>query len=147
MHVTKDFASGILFILFGLGSALIASDYEFGTTVRMGPGFFPILLGGLIVLLGLVVLIGSLISPNESETIATINPRPVFFVSLAIAGFGLLIERAGLAAALFALVLISSFASKERRLWELALIYVTLTAVVWAIFLKLLEVRIPMVAW
>jgi hypothetical protein len=44
-------------------------------------------------------------------------------------------------------VLISSFASKERKPWELALIYVSLTATVWAIFLKLLEVRIPLVAW
>jgi hypothetical protein len=147
MRLTKDLASGMLFILFGIGSALVASEYEFGTPIRMGPGFFPIIMGGAIALLGVIVAVGAILSPGKDEPIATIHFGPIFFVSIAIIGFGLLVERAGLAPALLALIVLSSFARKERNLMELGLICLTLMAVVWVIFLKLLEVRIPMVAW
>jgi len=53
----RDFWAGLMF--FGIGSVamLIARDYRYGTAVRMGPGYYPTLLGGVLVALGVLIMI------------------------------------------------------------------------------------------
>jgi len=58
----KDFASGLMFILVGLGFSFVARGYSMGTAAKMGPGYFPFLLGLVLALLGAVVTIGALSS-------------------------------------------------------------------------------------
>ncbi len=57
----RDFWSGLLFGGLGLFAAVYAAThYQLGTAVRMGPGYFPLWVGGLVALLGLVLVVGSL---------------------------------------------------------------------------------------
>jgi hypothetical protein len=53
----KDFWAGIMLITTGAVSIFIARDYPFGSMMRMGPGYFPTMLGGILVLFGLYVMI------------------------------------------------------------------------------------------
>ena len=61
----NDLASGAIFVAFGAYFALEAMRYEFGTPFRMGPGFMPIMLGGILVALGVAVAAKGLGKPDE----------------------------------------------------------------------------------
>jgi len=63
----KDFWAGLMFLAFGLGFAILALNYQMGTAVRMGPAYFPTVLGGLMALLGAIVLLRSLVSRVTGE--------------------------------------------------------------------------------
>ena len=52
----KDFYTGVLFVLFGVGFAWRATLHSLGTAAKMGPGYFPLMLGGLLTLIGVVIL-------------------------------------------------------------------------------------------
>src|SRR5262245_64603906 len=63
----KDFWSGLMFVAVGLFFALWAiKNYQMGTAVRMGPAYFPTVLGGLLAVLGAVVLVSAL-APRQGE--------------------------------------------------------------------------------
>ena len=61
----RDFCAGLIFLFFGALAAYIARDYPMGSAVRMGPGYFPYLLGILLALLGMVICIKSLMIHGE----------------------------------------------------------------------------------
>ena len=67
----KDFWAGVMFVAFGLAFMWKAQDYAMGTSVRMGPAFFPTVLGGLLAVLGAAVLFRAFVSKIE-------NPLQVF---------------------------------------------------------------------
>ena len=72
-----DFWSGIVFLVVGLAFAVGATEYRMGTSARPGPGYFPLGLGVLLALVGLVVLVGALgHEPDEGERIAPPVWRP-----------------------------------------------------------------------
>ena len=59
----KDFWTGLIYIFFGSSAMLIAREYSMGTAVKMGPAYFPTMLGGLLVAIGAIAVIRSLSSP------------------------------------------------------------------------------------
>jgi len=128
----KDFWAGIVLIMTGAVALLIARDYAFGTMVRMGPGYFPTVLGALLVLFGIHVLVKGLRSADKIE--AGWSPRALILLPLSLALFGLLIDRAGLLPALAALILGSAAAGKEFRLGEVVLLAAFLIAFCVAVF-------------
>lgn len=134
MRLTKDLLSGVMFSVFGLGAAIIASGYGFGTPARMGPGFFPIVVGVLLAVMGLALIVQSLLHPEDDEPVERVHLRPLFFISAAIAAFGILMEERGLIAALVALIVIARFAGREGSLLELAIMVIVLIAVAVGIF-------------
>jgi hypothetical protein len=73
MRITngKDFWAGLMFVAFGLAFMWKAQDYAMGTSVRMGPAYFPTMLGGLLAVLGAVVLFRAFVTKVE-------NPLRVF---------------------------------------------------------------------
>ena len=83
MRLTKDVLAGLMFLTFGIGSAVIAQNYSLGTLARMGSGYFPMMIGGLIGLMGLTILVRAILRPDSSEPVATIEFRPVFFIACA----------------------------------------------------------------
>ena len=56
----KDFWSGVMLIVIGGGSLFIARNYQFGSSLRMGPGYFPIVLGAALVMFGVYFAIQGL---------------------------------------------------------------------------------------
>jgi uncharacterized membrane protein (UPF0136 family) len=63
----KDFWAGLMFLAFGLGFAIVARNYQMGTAVRMGPAYFPTVLGGLMAVLGAIILARSFVSRVTGE--------------------------------------------------------------------------------
>ncbi len=133
----KDFVSGLMFTAVGIAFAVGATSYNVGNGARMGPGYFPLLLGILLALLGAGVIFSSLvIETDDGEPIGRIAWRPLVFIIGSNLVFGLLLggvvawglPAMGLIAAIYAVVLISALASPKFDLKE-ALILATILAI------------------
>ncbi len=133
----KDFVSGLMFAAVGIAFAVGATSYNVGNGARMGPGYFPLLLGILLALLGAGVIFSSLvIETDDGEPIGRIAWRPLVFIIGSNLVFGLLLggvvawglPAMGLIAAIYAVVLISALASPKFDFKE-ALILATILAI------------------
>jgi Tripartite tricarboxylate transporter TctB family len=141
----KDFWSGLMFMVTGIGFAWGATNYSFGVSARPGPGYFPFGLGVLLALLGALVLFKALtIETDGGDPVGAIAWKPLLILLGAITLFGFLLPRLGMAITLPLLVIISSFAGDEFH-WRGALISaVVLTIGSWAIFVLGLGLTIPL---
>jgi hypothetical protein len=140
---SKDFWSGMMFIATGAGALIIARDYPFGTTVRMGPGYFPIVLGALLVLFGLYFVGKGLRGAEKIE--GSWSRRGMIILPLSLVLFGILMERAGFVPALVVLIVGSALASTEFRLVEVLIFAVLLTAACVALFVWGLGLPYPLI--
>lgn len=146
----KDFWSGIIFAVTGLAAVIIATDYPMGTAVKMGPAYFPTVLGGLLVVIGLMAIIRSLLnvgvpgsSSEPGRTIERFAFREGFLVLVATVLFGLLVRGAGLAVALPVLLLMSAYASIKFRWGASLALAAGLTVFCILIFVKALGIPLP----
>lgn len=148
----KDFFSGLLFMATGLGFAWSASRYTVGTASHMGPGFFPLLLGALLTVLGGVIVYKALLF--ETEDGGRIGPwawRPVIYVVLANLAFGVLIgglssiglPPMGLVAAIGVLTVVAARAGAEFRWKEVLALALILAAGSYITFVVLLKLQLP----
>ena len=116
-----DAAAGILFILFGLFFAIQSLGMELGTAFRMGPGYFPLVLSGVLILLGLAILIKAFRSASPTE-IGGFAWRGMLFILPAPVFFGLTVRGLGFVPAIFLTTLIAGLASlKMKPQWALVL--------------------------
>lgn len=113
VHGPKDFWAGIVYVCLGTGFALVARDYAFGTAIRMGPGYFPTVLGGLLACVGLISVARGV--TRSGEPLEYFAWRPVFFVSLSLILFAVLLTGGGLIVALSALLLVAPMAAQSFR--------------------------------
>jgi hypothetical protein len=141
----KDFWSGLMFVVVGLGFAWGATNYSFGQSARPGPGYFPFGLGLLMAILGAVVLFNSLtVETEDGEPIGAFAWKPLLIIIASIALFGFLLPRLGMIITLPLLVVMSASASDEFKLKEALLNAVILTVGSWAIFIYGLNLTIPL---
>jgi putative tricarboxylic transport membrane protein len=132
-----------MFIGFGLFAAVWAyANYQMGTAVRMGPAYFPIVLGGLLALLGLAIFVESL--AMEGPPIPDMNLRPLAFISIACVVYGYVMKPAGLVLATAALVFISAFGGHEFKWKEVIILYVVLIVFSVLVFVKGLTLPFPL---
>lgn len=116
-----DALAGLVFILFGLAFGVKSLDLEMGTAFRMGPGYFPLVLSGLLVLFGLLIVAGA-IHDRGGAGVGALAWRGVFFILPAPIFFGLTVRGLGFVPAIFLTTLIAALASFRMRLpWALAL--------------------------
>jgi hypothetical protein len=125
LRTNRDFWAGLMLIGLGGAAVLIARDYTFGTAVRMGPGYFPSLLGGLLVVFGIYLLAKGLRSREQIE--GNWSLRALIVLPLSMVLFGVLMDRAGFIPALAVLIFGSALAGTEFRFIEVALLTVGLT--------------------
>jgi len=86
----KDFYAGVMFIVFGGLTVWLSTTYNLGTAARMGPGYFPSVLGGVLVFLGAIVLIKSLGKAEEGVERANTKSMVIFIAMMVLslgAGF------------------------------------------------------------
>lgn len=140
----RDFWAGLMLIGFGLLAIVIARNYSFGTTLRMGPGYFPSVLGGLLILGGLWVTAKGLRSEERIE--GDWSFRALIVIPLSLVLFGFLMERAGFIPALAVLILGSAAASSEFDLVEVLLLTLFLTVLCVAVFIWGLGLPYPLLA-
>ncbi|MEY4719238.1 MAG: hypothetical protein RL563_1856 [Pseudomonadota bacterium] len=139
-----DFWSAIVFTVVGLAFAMGATNYGMGTSARPGPGYFPIILGVLLAVVGLFVLFGSLgQEPLEDDRIVSPVWRPLLVVvgSVFVAGF--LLPRVGMLITLPVVIVLTALASSEFRWREALSLALVLTAGSWLVFVFGLKLRIP----
>lgn len=122
----KDLWAGLMFMVFGLAFILVARNYAMGSSVRMGPAYFPTVLGGIQLLLGAIVFVRAFLSKVENGTINKLHLRPLFVILLAVVLFGVLLKPAGLVAAIFALIMVSAFGGNDFRFKEILILTVIL---------------------
>jgi hypothetical protein len=137
----KDFWSGILFVAFGCAGLWIGRDYAVGTVVRMGPGFFPMMMSVALIGIGGFLVARSLVVAGEP--IERIALWPQLLILGAIVAFGLLIERIGLAVAVMAVAAVSGVAAQGLRWFELVALSLAMSALSVALFVYLLGQPIP----
>jgi len=139
----KDFLAGVMLIATGAASILIARGYPFGSTTRMGPGYFPSMLGAILALFGLYVMANGL---RTGEKIALhCSLRALIVLPLALVGFGILMTYAGFIPALAVLIFGSASAGREFKFVEVLLITVLLTGLSVAIFIWGLGLPYPLI--
>src|SRR6478672_8477969 len=97
----RDVWAGAMLIVTGATSVIIARDYAFGTALRMGPGYFPSVLGGMLVLFGLYLVASGL--RNNEKIEGNWSLRPLIVLPLSLVLFGVLMEHAGFIPALMVL--------------------------------------------
>ncbi len=137
----KDFWTGIIYIFFGTAAIIIARDYGMGTALKMGPAYFPMVLSGLLILIGIISLVRSFLKPGTP--VGRYAFKGLLLVTASTVLFGLIVRGAGLVIALPLLVIISSYASSRFR-WKYSLaVAAGLTVFCVLVFLKGLGVPLP----
>lgn len=140
----KDFWSGLMFVVIGIGFAWGATNYSFGSSARPGPGFFPLGLGFLMAALGGIVLFKALVVETEDgEPIGAWAWKPLITIMASVGLFGYTLPLLGMAAALPIMIVMASLAGDEFRWKEVVFNGVVLTVGSWLIFIKGLNLVIP----
>lgn len=148
----KDFFSGVLFTAVGIAFAVGATNFEVGNAARMGPGYFPLLLGILLGILGSAITIKSFTTGLPGgDKVGSIAWRPLGYVLGANLAFGALLvglpsigfPSMGLIVAIYALVIISSMARKEFIIKESLVLATILSVGSFVGFVYLLKLPLP----
>ena len=138
----KDFWSGLMFIAFGLFFLIWGvTHYQMGTAVRMGPAYFPAVLGGLLAVLGIAVLANGLVTAGPP--VPKMYFRPGFVLPLGVVLYGYLMKPLGLLLATGALVYVSAYGGHEFKWKEATILFVILAAFSWLVFVKGLTLPFP----
>ena len=137
----KDFWTGLLYIVFGSSAVLIARDYSMGTAIKMGPAYFPTILGGLLLVIGVISMIRSFVVPGPP--IGAFAFKQLVLVTVSVVFFGFVMRGLGLAIALPLLIIASAYGSTRFRWRATLLIAAGLTIFCVFVFLKGLGIPLP----
>lgn len=141
----EDFWAGVMFITFGVLAIYIAQDYPFGSTSRMGPGYFPTWLGIIMAVLG--VMVSATGFKVKGEGVGKFAWKAMLLLSVAFIFFGWAIDHVGFVPAMFIMILLSAAAGKDFRTKEVLIMSVVLIIGCWALFIKGLELPFPLFWW
>ena len=148
----KDFFAGLMYLAVGGAFAIGATEYNIGTGARMGPGYFPLILGVILALIGLVISFKATVNgPDDGDPIGKWAWKQVFFVLAANFAFGILlvgvpalgIPGFGLMVAIIALVLIASIAGYTFDMKEVLVLALVLAVGSYVVFGWALNLQFP----
>lgn len=139
----RDLWAGLMLIATGAAATLLAREYPSGSVLRMGPGYFPRALGGILIVLGIAVLIMGLRGGEKVQ--GGWSPRALIVLPLSMVLFGVLVEHAGFVPAMAVLVFGSAAAGREFKLGEVLLLTGLLTALSVAVFVWGLGLPYPLI--
>ncbi|MGH3459692.1 tripartite tricarboxylate transporter TctB family protein [Aeromicrobium sp.] len=148
--VLDDLVAGGIFVALGLAYAIGARGYELGTAFRMGPGYVPLVLGGVLALLGFAIIGVGVVRWRRAGTAAAETPhgavpwRAIALLTASIIVFGAGVEPLGLVPALLVTTFLAALADRNNSLLASAVIAVGLTVACVLIFVVLLQLRLPL---
>ena len=141
----KDFYSGLMFFGIGLIAMILAFQYPLGTAARMGPGYFPRVLGGILMLLGTILSVRSFreqgppITPFAWKSIALVLGGVFIFAAIVIS--------IGLVVATTVLIFVTGYASREFNVKESIISSIVLSALSVLLFIVGLKLQFPIFPW
>ncbi len=139
----RDFWSGVMFLVLGVLFVIFSQAYQLGTPARMGPGFFPAMLGALMALLGLLVAWRSLARTADRTELERVGWRELFLVLVAVGVFAATLSYLGMVVAVTLLIAISATGSHEFSWKETAISIVVLLVMSDLVFVRGLELQFP----
>jgi len=148
----KDFFAGLMFTIVGAAFALGATTYTVGNGARMGPGYFPLMLGILLAVLGSAILFESLVvETSDGEKIGKWAWRPLAFIILANVLFGVMIgglpsiklPAMGMILGIYVLTIVASMADGHFKLKEVLVLATILSIGSYLAFVVLLKLQFP----
>ena len=148
----KDFFAGLLYAAVGGAFAIGATNYNIGTGARMGPGYFPLMLGVLLCLIGLYIMFKSLVVETaDGDKIGKWAWKPLFFIIAGNLLFGVLlsglpnlgIPGMGLIVAIYGVTIVVSKAGGEANIKESLILATILSTISYLGFIKLLNLQFP----
>ena len=148
----KDFLAGLMFTIVGIGFAWGATNYTIGEGARMGPGYFPLMLGIVLAVLGLIVTFTALVVETENgDKVGAIAWKPLCFIIGANILFGIClggipklgIPSLGLIVGIYALTFVASLAGEEHKTKEVLVLATVLAVVSYLAFIVLLNLQFP----
>ena len=143
IRAPKDFWSGVMFCGFAAVAILAARGYSLGTAGKMGPGYFPLLLGGVLAVLGAILIARSVVIAGAAP--ARFHLLPLAIVVVAVCLFGVMIEPLGLVLSLAVLALLSVAAGRQSRPLEAVALTAALIALSVGVFVYALG--LPLNIW
>ena len=150
----KDFFSGLVFMVVGVAFAWGATSYKLGDAARMGPGYFPFMLGILLAIFGVIVTFkATLVETEDGDKVGSWAWRPLFFIIAANLLFGLMLgglpaikfPSFGLIVAIYVLVFVAALAGDEFRFKEVVVLATFLAILSYVAFIWALKLQFP--AW
>lgn len=139
----RDFWSGVLFVVTGVLFMILSRQYQFGTAAKMGPGYFPTVLGGIMAVLGLMLIVPAMSAKSPEAKVERIDFKVNGIILLSIAVYAATLPSLGFIVSLVLLIVISSMASHEFDLKTTAISSVVLLVFSWLVFVKGLELQFP----
>jgi hypothetical protein len=148
----KDFFSGVMFCVVGGAFAFGATKYSIGQGARMGPGYFPLLLGVILAILGAIILFKSLVVETEGgDKIGKLAWKPLGYIIAANLLFGILLgglpsiklPAMGLVLAIFGVTIVASLAGERFKLKEVLVLATILSIGSYMAFVMLLKLQFP----
>ena len=109
----RDFFAGLVYIVLGAVGMWIARDYPFGSALRMGPGYFPTVLGGMMVAFGIAVLLMGV--RNNEKMKGTWSFRALFVLPIATISFGYIMEEVGFIPAMLVFIPLAASSGNEFK--------------------------------
>jgi hypothetical protein len=141
----EDFWAGMMFIGFGLLAIIVARDYPMGSAMRMGPGYFPTWLGGLLILIGLSV--SAMALRTQGNPLTPFAWKPAIVLSLSFFAFGWSIDTIGFVPALVGVIALSSLAGKRVYILELIVLTIVLVLLAIGVFVYGIELPLRLFWW
>jgi hypothetical protein len=148
----KDFYSGLVYTVVGAAFAYGATSYNIGTGARMGPGYFPLLLGSILALIGAIILFKALVVETPTgDQVGAWAWKPLIFIIAGNLLFGVLLgglpsiklPAMGLIAAIYGTTLIVSLAGDKFKLQEVLILATVLSVMSYLAFILLLKLQFP----
>lgn len=147
MRVRDDVLAGLLFIGFGALAIIAGIGYGIGTPARMASGFFPVLIGAAIAVIGVVLVLKAWRLPDVPHPVSFPELRSLVFVIASVLTFAFLVNRFGLVPALLASIVVAWVADRRGRLLELAGLAILLTLLIVGIFVYGLGAPVTLFSW
>jgi hypothetical protein len=139
----KDFLAGLVFLAFGAAAIVAARDYPFGTAMRMGSGYFPAVLGAILVGFGVFLMARG--ARSKEQAAMAWGWRPLACVVAAMVLFGFLLPRLGLVPATVALFFMAAAGGREFRAGEVLALTAVMTLFAVAVFVYVLKLPFQLV--
>ena len=132
----------MIFLAIGIAFMVLAQEYRMGTGARMGPGYFPTALGGLMAALGLTLVVPAFM--RDGEPFPRLHMRQMLMILASIVVFALLLQPLGFVLAALALIVVGGLADPDLRFLESVALAIFLSAFSVVVFVMLLGLPLPL---